>query len=217
MSNFALISGYIIFIFLITKLIKNFYPENQELLRKIIHIGIGPLIPFAKFLAIEQGAALFFAGGISLLILINYIYKLFPIIEDVDRKSFGTLFYCLSLFILISIFWDKDPLALIAGYFVMTFGDGLAGVIGKNIKSKDWKVFKQKKSFIGTSTMFITSFIVVSIVGYLGNYDCYFYYFCIALIATLLEQISIIGIDNLSVPLISAFLFNSLVTNIKIN
>jgi len=33
---------------------------------------------------------------------------------------------------LIYLFWDKDPYALITGFFVMTFGDGLAGLIGKN-------------------------------------------------------------------------------------
>jgi len=35
------------------------------------------------------------------MVFINYIYKLFPTIEDVERKSNGTLFYCLSLFVLI--------------------------------------------------------------------------------------------------------------------
>jgi len=61
------------------------------------------------------------------MVFINYNYKLFPTIEDVERKSYGTLFYCLSLFILIYLFWNKDPYALITGFFLMTFGDGLAG------------------------------------------------------------------------------------------
>ena len=120
MLDFVLIVTYIIFIFLISKLFKKFYPNNQELLRKIIHIGMGPLIPLAIFLEIEQTVAQYFAGIISILIVINYICKLFPIIEDVDRKSFGTFFYCFSLLILISLFWEQDPLALTAGFFIMT-------------------------------------------------------------------------------------------------
>ena len=213
MLNFALIGIYIVFIFLISKLLKKFYPNNQELLRKIIHIGMGPLIPLAKFLEIEQSAAQYFAGGISILILINYIYKLFPIIEDIDRQSFGTFFYCFSLLILISLFWEQDPLSLTAGFFIMTFGDGLAGLIGKNFKSKSWKIFNQKKSIIGTTTMFLISFLVVSILGYKNNLDFNYYYFGIALLATLLEQISIIGIDNLSVPIITSIIFHLLITN----
>ena len=213
MLNFALIGIYIAFIFLISKLLKNFYPNNQELLRKIIHIGMGPLIPLAKFLEIEQSAAQYFAGGISILILINYIYKLFPIIEDIDRQSFGTFFYCFSLLILISLFWEQDPLSLTAGFFIMTFGDGLAGLIGKNFKSKSWKIFNQKKSIIGTTTMFLISFLVVSILGYKNNLDFNYYYFWIALLATVLEQISIIGIDNFSVPIVTSTVFHLLITN----
>ena len=213
MLNFALIGIYIAFIFLISKLLKNFYPNNQELLRKIIHIGMGPLIPLAKFLEIEQSAAQYFAGGISILILINYIYKLFPIIEDIDRQSFGTFFYCFSLLILISLFWEQDPLSLTAGFFIMTFGDGLAGLIGKNFKSKSWKIFNQKKSIIGTTTMFLISFLVVFILGYKNNLDFNYYYFWIALLATVLEQISIIGIDNFSVPIVTSTVFHLLITN----
>ena len=212
MINYLVIIGYIILIFVISKILKGFYPNNQELLRKIIHIGMGPLIPLAIFLKIQQTTAQYFAGGISLLIIINYIYRLFPIIEDIDRKSFGTFFYSLSLFILITLFWNKDPLALTAGYFVMTFGDGLAGLLGKNLKSKSWIVFNQKKSIIGTITMFLISFIVISYLGYRGNFNFNIYYFYIALVSTLLEQISIVGIDNFSVPIISAFAFNLLIT-----
>ena len=213
MLNFALIGIYIVFIFLISRLFKNFYPNNQELLRKIIHIGMGPLIPLAKLLDIEQSAAQCFAGGISILIVVNYIYKLFPIIEDIDRKSFGTFFYCFSLLILISLFWEEDPLALTTGFFIMTFGDGLAGLIGKNFKSKSWEIFNQKKSILGTTTMFFISLLVVSILGNTNNIDFNYYYFGIALIATLLEQISIIGIDNFSVPIITATVFHLLIGN----
>ena len=213
MFNFALIGLYIVFIFLISKVFKNFYPNNQELLRKIIHIGMGPLVPIAKFLEIEQSAAQYFVGGVSILIIINYIYKLFPIIEDIDRKSFGTFFYCFSLLILISLFWEQDPLALTSGFFIMTFGDGLAGLVGKNFKSKSWIIFNQKKSIIGTTTMFLISFLVLSILGYKNNIDFNYSYFGIALLATLLEQISIMGIDNFSVPIITSTIFHVLITH----
>ena len=132
MLKFAFILIYIFFIFLISIIYKSFNPNNKEVLRKIIHIGIGPLIPFAKFLNIDQTSALYFTGIVSCLTFINYQSKLFPTIEDIDRKSYGTLFYCLSLLILIYLYWDKDPTSLIAGFFIMTFGDGLAGLIGKH-------------------------------------------------------------------------------------
>ena len=208
MIKFTVILLYLFSIFLISIVFKKYNEDSKEIVRKIIHIGIGPLIPIAQFLKINQNSALIFTGIVSLMVFTNYNYKLFPTIEDVERKSYGTLFYCLSLFILIYLFWDKDPYALISGFFIMTFGDGLAGLIGKSFNSKSWIFFKQKKSLYGTITMFLTSLIVVCSIGYSQQNGLNLNYFTIAFIATLLEQFSVLGIDNLIVPISSALFFN---------
>jgi len=206
--KFAIILLYLFSIFLISIVFKKYNEDSREIVRKIIHIGIGPLIPIAQFLKINQNSALIFTGIVSLMVFINYTYKLFPTIEDVERKSYGTLFYCLSLFILIYLFWDKDPYALISGFFIMTFGDGLAGLIGKSFNSKSWIFFKQKKSLYGTMTMFLTSLIVVFSVGYAKQNSLNLNYLTIAFFATFLEQFSVLGIDNFIVPISSALFFN---------
>jgi len=211
--KFTIILLYLFSIFFISIVFKKYNEESREIVRKIIHIGIGPLIPIAQFLKINQSSALIFTGIVILMVFINYTYKLFPTIEDIERKSYGTLFYCLSLFILIYLFWDKDPYALICGFFIMTFGDGLAGVIGKSFNSKSWIFLKQKKSLYGTITMFLTSLIVVSSIGYSQQNSLNFNYFTIAFNATLLEQFSVLGIDNFIVPISSALFFNFLITS----
>ncbi|AIQ96075.1 diacylglycerol/polyprenol kinase family protein [Prochlorococcus sp. MIT 0604] len=213
MIKFTVILLYLFSIFLISIVFKKYNEDSREIVRKIIHIGIGPLIPIAQFLKINQNSALIFTGIVSIMVFINYTYKLFPTIEDIERKSYGTLFYCLSLFILIYLFWDKDPYALISGFFIMTFGDGLAGLIGKSLNSKSWIFFKQKKSLYGTMTMFLTSLIVVCSVGYAQENSLNLNYFTIAFLATLLEQFSVLGIDNLIVPISSALFFNFFITN----
>ena len=213
MIKFTIILLYLFSIFLISIVVKKFNENSKEIVRKIIHIGIGPLIPIAQFLKIDQNSALIFTGIVSLTVLINYTYKIFPTIEDVERKSYGTFFYCLSLFILISLFWNKDPYALITGFFIMTFGDGLAGLLGKSFNSKNWIFFKQKKSLFGTLTMFLTSLIVVCSIGYAQQKSFNLNYLTIALIATFLEQFSVFGIDNFIVPISSALFFNLFFTN----
>ena len=214
MFKFAFILIYILIIFLISIIFKSFNPNNKEVPRKIIHIGIGPLIPLAKMLEIEQGFALYFTGLISFLTLLNYQSKLFAVIEDVERKSFGTLFYCISLFILIYLYWNSDPTSLMAGFLIMTFGDGLAGLIGKNFKSKTWTFFNQKKSLFGTITMFFTSLIVVFGLSYFQKYNFNINFFTVALIATVLEQFSVLGIDNFVVPISAAYCFNFFITGL---
>ena len=182
MLKFLIILFYIFIIFLISIIFKKFNKDSKEIVRKIIHIGIGPLIPIAQSLKIDQNSALIFTGIISFLVLLNYIYEIFPTIEDVERKSYGTLFYCLSLFILIFLFWEQDPYSLITGFFIMSFGDGLAGLIGKSFNSKTWIFFKQKKSLFGTLTMFLTSMLVVSSLGYAQHNSFNLNYFTIALL-----------------------------------
>ena len=213
MIKFAIVLLYLLSIFFISIVFKKINQNSREFVRKIIHIGIGPLIPIAQILKIDQNSALIFTGIVSLMVFINYTYKLFPTIEDVDRKSYGTIFYCLSLFILIWLFWDEDPYALVAGFFIMSFGDGLAGLIGKSFNSKSWIIFKQKKSLFGTLTMFLTSLIIVFSIGYAQQNSFNLNYFAIAFLATLLEQISVLGIDNFVVPIASSLYFNFFVTN----
>ncbi len=213
MIRFAIVLLYLFSVFFISIVFRKYNENSREIVRKIIHIGIGPLIPLAQYLKIDQNSALIFTGIVSLMVLINYSYKLFPTIEDVERKSYGTLFYCLSLFILIWFYWDKDPYALVTGFFIMTFGDGLAGLIGKSFNSKSWILFKQRKSFFGTLTMFVSSLLVVCSIGYSQQNSFNLNYFVIAFFATALEQFSILGIDNFIVPISSAFYFNFFITN----
>ena len=95
----------------------------------------------------------------------------------------------------------------------MTFGDGLAGLLGKSFNSKNWTFFKQKKSLFGTIAMFLTSLIVVCSIGYAQQKSLNLNYLTIAFLATVLEQFSVLGIDNLIVPITSALCFNFFITN----
>ncbi len=61
--------------------------------------------------------------------------------------------------------------------------------------------------------MFLTSLIVVCSIGYAQQNSFYLNYFTIAFFATLIEQFSILGIDNFMVPIFSALLFNFAITN----
>ncbi|MBO6974743.1 MAG: dolichol kinase [Prochlorococcus marinus CUG1435] len=213
MLKYIIILFYLFSIFLISTIFKKDNKDSREVVRKIIHIGIGPVIPIAQILKINQNSALIFTGLITLMVFINYKYKIFPSIEDIERKSYGTLFYCISLFFLIFLFWEKDPYSLITGFFIMTFGDGLAGLIGKSFDSKNWIFLKQKKSLLGTFTMFLASLVVIFSLGYIQQNSFNLNYFTIAFLATILEQFSVLGIDNLIVPITSALCFNFFITN----
>ena len=107
---------------------KKINPRNKELTRKIVHIGTGPVIGLAWWLKIESEIAILFSSIITIALLINYQMQWLTAIEDVNRKSFGTIAYALSITILLVLFWPKYTLSISVGVLSMAFGDGMAGL-----------------------------------------------------------------------------------------
>ncbi len=182
------------------------FPNKKELVRKIVHIGNGPVVPLAWLLKIPQNLALTFSILITLALLINQKFRFISVLEDIDRKSFGTVGYGISITILLYFLWPNYGIAASSGMLVMALGDGLAGLIGSSIKSYSWQIFGQKKSILGTSTMFLVTLITLSIINIYGGSPINFIeIFAISTLAIVFEQFGQWGIDNITVPLVVAF------------
>ena len=160
MSNpisILIISFWVGIVFLIAIICGNRWPSQKELSRKIVHIGTGPVIPLAWVLGITAKLAIPVASVITVALVINHQFKLLPALEDINRQSYGTIAYGLSITFLLIFLWPENASAVSAGVLVMSFGDGLAGLIGRKFKSFQWTLFGQRKSFAGTLTMFLTA------------------------------------------------------------
>ena len=178
------------------------WPNQRELSRKIVHIGTGPVLPLAWFLHIPIAIAVPFAVVVTVITLINHRWHLLPAVEDVGRKSYGTVAYGVAICLLLILFWAENPAAACAGVLVMAFGDGLAGLIGRAVLSPNWMVLEQRKSFIGTSTMAITSAVVLFALVLVTQSPLNpLRLLAVCTLAVGLEQMSVWGIDNLTVPL----------------
>ena len=147
-------------------------PNERELSRKIIHIGIGPVILLAWQLQIPSSIAISCSAFITSVLIINYRYRFIPEVEDIQRQSYGTIAYGVSITLLLSLLWSTDPSAVSAGVLVMAFADGLAGLIGKKIQSPSWQILGQTKSIIGTIMMALVTIVIVIIVGNISGVNC---------------------------------------------
>ena len=84
----------------------------------------------------------------------------------------------------------------------MAFGDGLAGLIGRAVDSPKWLVIGQTKSIAGTLTMATVVAMTTAIISSINNLSIQpLDIIVISIIATVLEQISPWGIDNITVPI----------------
>ena len=197
-----IIALWIVIILLIAVLCKRYFPKKEELSRKIIHIGTGPVILLAWLFDIPKNIAFSTALLITISLGVNYQYRLLPAIEDVERKSFGTIAYGISITLLLLLFWPRYASSISIGVLSMAFGDGLAGLLGRSINSPKWSILGQTKSIVGTLTMGSVVAITTSIISSTNNLGIQpLEILVFSLIATFLEQISPWGIDNLTVPI----------------
>ena len=193
----------------IADLLSRLVPNDRELTRKIVHIGSGNVILLAWWFNISRQVIVSAAIIAAAIAITSYIIPILPSIESVGRKSFGTLFYAISIGILSACFWQTSPQYTVIGILIMAWGDGMAAIIGQRFGKHIYKIGNITKSWEGSLAMAGASFTVAELVllSVEGNsWQILLVSIVVAVIATILEAFSKLGIDNLSVPLSSGFI-----------
>lgn len=180
---------------------------QREWSRKLVHIGSGAVVLIAWVFAIDRRIAIPAAATITLLAALNHRLRVLPAVEDVGRASYGTVAYGASITLLLWQFWPAEPATVAAGVLVMALGDGLAGLVGPLWPTASWRVLGQKRSLLGTGTMALASLGVLTGLSLAAGGPDWPQLLAIAAAATLLEQLAVAGIDNLTVPLGVAWLW----------
>ena len=185
---------------------------QREWSRKLVHIGTGVVVLIAWGCGIDRLVAIPAAATITLLAALNHRLRILPAVEDVGRHSYGTVAYGASITTLLALDWPQQPAAVAAGVLVMALGDGLAGLVGPLVMSPSWSVMEQRKSVAGTSAMATGSLMALLVVHHLARIQNLASpspaaLLAIVAMATALEQVAILGIDNFSVPIATGWLW----------
>jgi phytol kinase len=206
----AIVSFWISLILAIAWAVNRFAKDDPEVVRKIVHIGTGNVILLAWWLNIPASVGITASILASAVTLLSYRFPILPGINSVGRKSLGTFFYSVSIGVLVACFWYvQQPQYAALGILVMSWGDGLAALFGKRFGKHKYTIFGAQKSWEGSLTMTLVSFFVCSLIllGVEGNiWQTWVISLAVAFTATILEAVSFLGIDNLTVPLGSAAL-----------
>lgn len=178
---------------------------SAEITRKIVHIGAGNVILLAWWLRTPTWMGIAASMVFSCVALLSYWLPILPGINSVGRTSLGTFFYAVSIGVLTALFWSQGhPEFTALGILTMTWGDGMAALIGQSLGRHPYKVWDMQKSWEGTSAMLLVSF--VAGFGVLGSAHGFNWIIgaialLTAIFATSLESFSKLGIDNLTVPI----------------
>ncbi|AFY51169.1 dolichol kinase [Nostoc sp. PCC 7524] len=204
----SIVAAWVSLILAIAGLVSRFATSDPEIIRKIVHIGAGHVIFIAWWLNIPASVGIGASIVASVVTLLSYIFPILPGINSVGRQSLGTFFYAASVGILVACFWYlQQPQYAAIGMMVMAWGDGLAALIGQRFGKHKYKIWGAQKSWEGSLTMVLVSYLVCSLIllGVFGNiWQTWIVALAVAVVATALEAFSFLGIDNLTVPLGSA-------------
>jgi len=201
--------AYLTMLVILAEALSRLLTDDPELTRKVVHIGSGNVILLAWWFNISQTVIVSAAIIAAAIALLSYLIPILPSIESVGRKSFGTLFYAISMGVLTTYFWQDAPQYTAIGILTMAWGDGMAAIIGQRFGHHKYQVGAITKSWEGSlamtiATLIVTSAILLSVEG--NSWQIWMISLTVAIVATISEAFSKLGIDNLTVPLASGFL-----------
>jgi phytol kinase len=179
--------------------------------RKVIHIALSHwwLIAIAMF--DDPWVA---SAGPALGLLGAFLAPLVPAEDGAPRaRDRGAVCYSAALLILVNLSWRGliSPRSAAIGVFVMGWGDGLAGLVGARFGGRGIGIWGRRKTVPGTAAMFLASFLVtffcIAGAGFPGLSAAALACVATAAMATVLELVTPLGIDNLVISLGTALFF----------
>jgi uncharacterized protein (TIGR00297 family) len=204
---------FVFSIIIVSEILRKAGRFGSEFTRKFVHIGVSHWWLLAMLLIDDMRYALIPPALFVALNYYSYKNNLFKGMERQESSDLGTVYFPVSLLILILLTWkggllegDFEHIGL-AGVLAMGYGDGFAAIFGKKWGKLKYRVFKSEKSLEGSGAMFAFSFlsIAASLGAFLGfNSHIFRISFVSALTASTAEALSPSGTDNLSVPLATA-------------
>ena len=184
--------------------------------RKAVHIGVAHWWLIAMATMDDPWVA---SVGPATFIVINALalrFRLLPAMDEgADRHNLGTVYFPISLLILANLCWRGVMPAWVGGIAVLVlgWGDGLAALVGEGNGAPGVRIWGGRKSAAGTILMFSASFAVT--LAFTLIFNARFGGLAAALgvsavvgaAATVVELLTPLGLDNLTVPLAVAGLY----------
>ena len=206
---------YVFSIIGISEALRKWRSYSVDFTRKFIHIGVG-MWAYGTVLLFDNR---FFAVIPPLsFVLINYISyrrETFKSMETGERGQLGTVYFPIAFSSMILIFWN-DPHILVASLMPLTWGDAFAAIIGRRYGRRSYSIAGSSRTLEGSLAMFAFSFIstvIPLLVIPTGGLSVGYAFLASGLTsmgATIAEAVSPHGVDNLTIPAVSAIILAAL-------
>jgi phytol kinase len=195
---------------------RHFGKPTPEATRKLSHLGSGIGCLALPFLIRSAWVVLALAVVMSASFALSQRFRLLPSLHAVNRKSRGSEYYPLSIFLVYVIAYDQ-PAIYVSSVLVLAIGDALAALIGVRYGSVRYEVEESQKSLEGSLTFLIIAFLAIHLplllMTDLPRAHCVLSALLVATLVTMFEAVALGGADNLFVPIGVAFALQRITTN----
>ena len=193
------------------ELLRRSLHASKEFTRKFIHVAVGMIsVPTVLWFSDLRWAVI----PPLAFVVINYLDYRFGIVQAMmssNRSNLGTVYFPLSFAAILVLFWGapsaptlQGPL-IVAALMPMTWGDALAAIVGGRWGQRRYTVLRSTRSIEGSATMFLVS-ALATFLALGASPSAIPAALVTALGATIVEALSPWGIDNLTVPAVSALI-----------
>jgi phytol kinase len=208
-----LLACVVVFILLVvTELLWRKKIVHVETSRKIVHVGTGIIVAFLPFF-ISYDLIKLLSIGFLVAIVVSYKLKIFHSIHAVKRFTIGEILYPIGIGICALL----EPAVWIftAAILHLAFADSVAALAGhKWGKRTKYYIVTHGKSLVGSFAFFASSFVILAasvplvMATELPSLPLLLI-FC-PLVLTILENISLLGSDDITIPVAVIVLLSSL-------
>lgn len=153
-------------LFIIIELSSRKFRLHKELSRKLAHIIAGTTAALLP-LALTFGEIMVLSALFLPVMALSKRKKIFTSIHEVKRKTYGELYFPISIFICAWLFHDTHTFMF--GILIMGISDGFASLFGQRYGKKTYRVWQGRKSYVGSLAFFLVTLIIgIAVVPSLG-------------------------------------------------
>lgn len=203
--GFILCLAYILTIIGVAELLRRRRGYDSGFTRKVIHIGVGMMIWLVPFLFTTPWPFVVACVMFMIINLIDWRYGLIGSMQSRHRSNLGTVYFPLAAAVVALIFWDAPPL-MVAALMPLTWGDGIAPVIGAAYGRRVYRVHTSTRTVEGSAGFFVAGFVFTWLALWvmpgtpeISPVGAILPALVIMAVTTVIEAFSIWGLDNLTV------------------
>jgi len=193
-----LVYGYIVILLIISEKVLKQHPT---LSRKFLHIMVGNILFMLPFFTSRFIITFLVAAPFIFLTFLMSPYSPIKLGDKISSSGhgLGLVYYAISWTIL-AFFFFNQPWIIAVGIAAMSYGDGMAALVGRRYGKNKYQILGDEKSFEGSIGMFLILIFTLTIVLYYYHISGSNFIIVpvVAIVATIFEGITPKGLDNIT-------------------